>query len=56
MNSDEANKFLPDSGSNLRQKQQVEVDQAQLKEIVRENVKTLLTTIFPITCEGLTTE
>lgn len=56
LNKDETQKFMPDSESNLTQKQQVEVDQAQLKDIVRENVKTLLTTIFPITCEGLTAE
>lgn len=36
-----------------RIRQELEVDKTLLKEIIQENVKLLLKTIFPITCEGL---
>ena len=47
--------MIQDIKSNAALKQQLEIDKPQLKEIIQENVKLLLKTIFPITCEGLMT-
>ncbi|EFX67987.1 hypothetical protein DAPPUDRAFT_301718 [Daphnia pulex] len=41
------------TSSLTRIRQELEVDKTLLKEIIQENVKLLLKTIFPITCEGL---
>jgi hypothetical protein len=35
---------------------QLELDRLQLKQVIRENVKQLVHSIFPITCEGQTCE
>ena len=47
--------MVQDLKSNSALGQQLEIDKPQLKEIVQENVKLLLKTIFPISCEGLIT-
>ncbi|KAI9559975.1 hypothetical protein GHT06_013983 [Daphnia sinensis] len=48
-----AQELMQDPEYNTAIRQQLEMDKPLLKEIVQENVKLLLKTIFPITCEGL---
>lgn len=43
----------PASTANAVLLNQLEADKSQLKEIIQENVKVLLTVVFPIVCEGL---
>lgn len=47
---------IPGSESNTSTRYQVETNMSHLRDSIQENVKLLLTTIFPITCEGLLTE
>lgn len=48
-----AQELMQDPEYNTAIRQQLEMDKPLLKEIIQENVKLLLKTIFPITCEGL---
>lgn len=55
LSNSETQRMIQDLKTNATLTQQLEVDKPQLREIVQENVKLLLKTIFPITCEGLMT-
>lgn len=48
-----AQELTHDPEYNIATRQQLETNKPLLKEIIQENVKLLLKTIFPITCEGL---